>query len=330
MRIVFAGTPDYAVPSLRAIHALAPWHEVVAVVTQPDRPKGRSGEASPPPVKAAALELGFPDSAIFQPPSFNRSDHLAALRALKPDLFCIIAYGGLLKDEALALPAKYPLNAHASLLPKHRGAAPIQAALLAGDSETGVCIMKMVRALDAGPVMWRERLIVRPTDTAGTLHDALAELSARGFVEAIAIVETGTERFESQDDAQSTYAPKLDKDTGTLDWSREAAYLERFVRAMTPWPGAWTEAHAAEGKPIRLRVARATPTGDPRPAGAKPGCAWVAGIGSKSERWCVACGSGTLELLDVQPAGKQAMPVAAFLRGAGRAMREGARLGACV
>lgn len=321
MKIVFAGTPDYAVPSLRALAGLAPEHELVAVVTQPDKPKGRSRAPTPPPVKAAALNLGVQAERIFQK-SINRPETLAALRALTPDLFCVVAYGGLLKKDALALPKKYCINAHGSLLPKFRGAAPIQAALLAGEAETGVCIMKMEEGLDTGPVLLRRVLRIEPDDTAGTLHDKLATLSAQSFVEALREISVGREQFEPQDHAQTSYAPKLSKDSGVLDWTKVAAFLERFVRAMTPWPGAWTTLLATDGlSRQRVRIAKAEPTsGTTGAAGTFTVTKLPSGAALE-----IFCTGGTLRVLVLQPEGKKEMPVEAFLNGAGRTFVYGGR-----
>ncbi|MCW8131210.1 MAG: methionyl-tRNA formyltransferase [Planctomycetota bacterium] len=318
MRIVFAGTPDYAVPSLRALAALAPAHEVVAVVTQPDRPKGRSKTPAPPPVKAAAQELGLPAERIFQK-SINKPETLDALRALAPDLLCVVAYGGLLKKDALALAKRFPINAHGSLLPLYRGAAPIQAAILAGDAETGVCIMKMEEGLDCGPVMLRRAIPIAPADTAGTLHDKLMALSAECFVEAVKLIAGGHAVFEEQDHARATHVTKLTKDSGTVDWSKDAACLERFVRAMSPWPGAWATLESSDGAARkRIRIAAAAVSeerGTPKS---------VAGRGEALE---VACGDGrVLRIVALQPEGSREMRAAEFLNGAGRAFGSGARM----
>lgn len=318
MRIVFAGTPEYAVPSLKALAALAPVHEVVAVVTQPDRPKGRSKIPTPPPVKAAALELGLPPERIFQK-SINKPETLEPLRALEPDLLCVVAYGGLLKKDALELAKRFPINAHGSLLPKFRGAAPIQAALLAGEAETGVCIMKIEPALDSGPVLLRRAIPIAATDTAGTLHDKLAALSAACFVEALELIAAGREVFVTQDHAQATHVSKLTKDSGTLDWSRDAAYLERFVRAMSPWPGAWTTFTSADGKTRkRVRMVKAEIADHGGESGA-----FMAGGGHIR----AACGDGrALRITLVQPEGSREMRVDEFLNGAGRAFAAGGRM----
>ncbi|MBI3828645.1 MAG: methionyl-tRNA formyltransferase [Planctomycetes bacterium] len=319
MRIVFAGTPDYAVPSLRALASLKPRHEIVAVVTQPDRPKGRSKVPTPPPVKAAALELGIPAERIFQK-SINKPDVLDALRALVPDLLCVVAYGGLLKKDALALAKRYPINAHGSLLPKFRGAAPIQAAILEGERETGVCIMKMEEGLDSGPVMLRRALPIEPEDTAGTLHDKLSALSAECFVEALGEIEAGQAKFEVQDHARATHVPKLTKDSGTIDWSKSAEYLERFLRAMSPWPGAWTAISTPDGKTRkRLRVASASVSENSSRA--------QGDVVAEKSAFVVTCGLGALRITCIQPEGAREMRVEEFLNGAGRAFAAGARMG---
>lgn len=314
MRIIFCGTPEYAVPSLRRLAAL-PGHEVLLVVSQPDRPKGRSDEPAPPPVAEAARALHLP---VLQPASFNSPDVLERLRGLQPDLFCVIAYGQLLKKAALAIPRLFPLNAHGSLLPKFRGAAPIQGALLAGDAETGVTIMRMERGLDKGPVLLARSIPVLPIETAGSLHDKLADLSAECFAEAIERVAGGGCAFTPQDDALATYSPKLEKTSGRMEWSREAAYLERLVRAMNPWPGAWTTAAAASGAPRqRLRVVTAVLSAPP------PGLPSAAGSGlavrdDHHAAFVVACGQGALRIQEVQPEGKRVMTAAEYLNGAGR------------
>ena len=292
MRIVFCGTPEYAVPSLRRLIALAPAHEVVAVVSQPDRAKGRSRIPTPPPVVEAARAAGIPNDRIFQPKSVNRPSVLAALRALSPDLLCVVAYGNLLKTEALALPKITSINAHGSLLPRHRGAAPIQAALLAGDAETGVTIMKVELALDSGPMLLKRTVPIRESDDAGTLHDTLATLSAECFAAAIEQIAAGTAQFAPQEETQATYAAKLEKTSGQIDWSKDAAFLSRFVRAMNPWPGAWTRIASGDldKRAMRIRIAKARPYSTPinisrpamqaPPSTITPNCASVAAMAS--------------------------------------------------
>lgn len=334
MRIVFAGTPEYAVPSLQALAGYGAGHQVVGVVTQPDRARGRSKQLMPPPVKVAARALGLNDDVIFQPKSINERATLDALRALAPDLLSVVAYGGLLKDEALALAKLYPINAHGSLLPRHRGAAPIAAAIAAGDAETGVCIMKMERGLDSGPVMVQREIVIQPDDTAGTLHDKLAALSATCFCDALRLIGEGHAHFAAQDESQATYAPKLSKDSGRLDWAKPAAVLERHVRAMTPWPGAWTTIAAPDGSaPKRLRVhgtalPKQPPARLPAPGEAEP-LETKDPQGREATALCAGCGDGgALLLFTVQAEGAKAMGVREFLNGAGRPYAGGCRLGA--
>jgi methionyl-tRNA formyltransferase len=322
MRIIFCGTPDYAVPSLRRLAALAPRHQVVGVVSQPDRPKGRSRMPTPPPVVLAARELGIPLESILQPKSINRPEILTTLRALSPDLLCVVAYGNLLKTEALALPKLFPINAHGSLLPRHRGASPIQGALLAGDTETGVTIMRMELTLDSGPMLLSHSVPIRPTDDAGTLHDTLSALSADCFVEAVEQIAAGNHQFTPQDESRVTYVTKLDKTSGQIDWNKDAAYLDRFIRAMNPWPGAWTRVTALDGsQALRVRVARATPESSSSGAA---GESRLEGVGDAAS-FLVACAAGSLRIQSVQPEGKREMSVAEFVRGSGKKFAPTAR-----
>lgn len=330
MRMVFAGTPDYAVPSLRALAGLKPRHEVVAVVTQPDRPRGRSKVPQSPPVKAAALALGIDPKHILQPPSVNEAATLKALRELEPDLLCVVAYGGLLKEEALTLAKLPPLNAHGSLLPKYRGASPIQAAIMAGDEETGVSIMKMEKGLDSGPVMLQREIPIHPHEMAGTLHDRLSALSATCFLDAIRLLEEGRGGvFAAQDASRVSYARKLTKDSGRVDWTREAVEQGRFIRAMTPWPGAWTalvEASDRGAAPLSVRIAQSDlGASTPSSQGREPGRAEVTQArqpadGEQAPCFSVLCGDRRwLNVFRVQVAGGKEMSVGQFLNGAGKA-----------
>lgn len=315
MRILFCGTPDYAVPSLQKLAALAPRHEVVGVVSQPDKPKGRGSKTpTPPPVVNAARALGIPSDRIFQPKSINKPDVLNALRALAPDILCVVAYGNILRKEALELGRYFPINAHASLLPKYRGAAPIQAALLSGDAQTGVCVMKMEAGLDTGPVLLRRVIPIQPGDTAGTLHDALAVLSADCFAEALELIAADAYTLHPQDDKQASYAAKLEKSSGQIDWTSSAEAIERLIRAMTPWPGAWTRVASTDGSfSQRIRIAQASLAPSEMAISVKP-----------SQTLLAACGDGRdLLISTIQPEGKREMTVADFLRGAGKALAGG-------
>jgi len=316
MRIIFCGTPEYAVPSLLALHAL-PGHTVVGVVSQPDRPKGRTQIPTPPPVVEAARKLSIPGIAILQPKSINNRVPLEKLRALQPDVLCVVAYGGLLKQDALSVPRLCAINAHGSLLPRHRGASPIQAALLAGDPETGVTIIKMELALDSGPMLLMRSFPIAPGDNAGTLHDKLAQLSAECFVESIQRLAAGNANFEAQNHALATYVTKLEKDSGRIDWTKPAPFLDRFIRAMNPWPGAWTSIGHPSGKPkMRVRISRAKMLKNSGESVA--GTAHV-DPAALSEGIPVGCGEGgTLLVQEIQPEGKREMSCAEYLRGAGR------------
>src|SRR6185437_5669609 len=236
MRIVFFGTPEFAVPSLRAL--LRERYEVVGVVTQPDRPQGRSRSTLvAPPVKAEAVAAQLP---VLQPARPLGDVFLAGLRRLEPDLAVVVAYGHILRSEVLTLPRLGMINVHASLLPRWRGAAPIQHAILAGETETGVSIMQMDAGLDSGPVLHRVATPIGPEETAGALADRLAELGATALVDALSLLTGGFARPAPQDPAGVTLAPKIDRDSARLEWRRDAASLARQVRAFDPAPGAWT------------------------------------------------------------------------------------------
>ena len=315
MRIVFMGTPEYAVPSLKALAASR--HDLVGVLTQPDRPRGRSSSPVPSPVKRCALELGIPPSAILQPERPNSAEIVAAIRAMAPDLYCVIAYGCILGEELLEVPRLFALNAHGSLLPKYRGAAPIQAALLAGEKETGVTLMRMVRRMDAGPVLVSRSVPIEDTDTSGTMHEKLAEVSARLFLEGLELIESGCARFVEQDESLATYAPRLDKNSGRLDFSRPAVELERAVRAFNPWPVAWADLRLVPSRGedrVRVHASRVVDAGrysagEPCRPGSLLACDGERGI-------VVACGDGTaLRLTRVQFPGRRVMDDVAAARG---------------
>ena len=297
MRIVFAGTPEFAVPSLRAAARKA---EIVAVYTQPDRPAGRGRGVQAPPVKLAALELGFP---VLQPETLKSELSRDALRALKPDLMVVVAYGLLLPQAILDIPEHGCWNVHASLLPRWRGAAPIQRAIEAGDRETGVCLMQMEKGLDTGPVLLSQRLPIGPDETAGELHDRLAELGAQTLGDGLGLLRAGMKPVaRPQPETGATYARKLDKSEAKLDWSEPAEVLARKVRAFNPWPIA--EAQLA-GERVRIHAAEAV-DGE---HDAAPGSV----LRAARDGIDVACGSGALRLLRLQREGGRVLPAADYL-----------------
>ena len=306
MRIVFFGTPEFAAVSLRAL--LRERFTVAGVVTQPDRPQGRSRSTLvPPPVKTLAVAEGLP---VLQPARPMGDLFLAALRHLEPDLGVVVAYGHILRREVLDLPARGLINVHASLLPRFRGAAPIQHAILAGERETGVSIMQMDEGLDSGPVLHRAATPIEEDDTAGTLTARLADLGAAALVEALSLLAAGAARAVPQDPAAATLAPKIDRAMARIDWSRDAAAVARQLRAFDPAPGAWT---LLGTEPLKLFSPRETDQVG------EPGLVLAAG-----QRLLIGCGSGALMVREVQPAGRSRMPVEAWVRG--RGIEAGSRL----
>jgi len=301
LRLLFAGTPDFAVPCLAAL--LDAGHEVIGVYTQPDRPAGRGRKLQMSPVKALALDRGIP---VYQPESLKRDpEAVEQLRALGADLMVVVAYGLLLPTSVLEAPRLGCVNVHASLLPRWRGAAPIQRAILAGDAETGVCIMRMEAGLDTGPVYHRVATPIDPRETGGTLHDRLAELGARALVEALPGIAEGSRAPDAQDDALATYAHKLSKDEATIDWSAPADAIERQVRAFDPWPVAQT---TLEGATLRIWSAEAE-SEDMAGDSAAPGTV----VGADRTGIRVATGAGRLCVTRLQPAGKKPMSAADYL-----------------
>src|SRR5512147_571289 len=235
MRIVFMGTPDFAVPSLEAL--LKSPDEVVGVVTQPDRPKGRGQVLTPSPVKQVALREHIP---ILQPTKMKDPDFLAALGAWKPDLIAVAAFGRILPPVILSLPPKGCINVHGSLLPKYRGAGPIQWAIINGETETGITTMLMDEGMDTGAMLLQEKIAIAPDDTAGSLSPRLAEVGGRLLVETLARLKAGTVVPQVQDHAQATMAPLLKKEDGAINWTVSATAIANRVRGLTPWPGAYT------------------------------------------------------------------------------------------
>ncbi len=297
-RIVFMGTPDFAV---QVLTALADAHQVVGVVTQPDRPAGRGRRLTASPVKQVALERGLP---LHQPRSLRTPEALAQLVEWSPDVIVVAAFGQILHQDVLDLPPHGCLNVHASLLPRWRGAAPVAAAILAGDQITGVTIMRMDRGLDTGPILAQREEPIRPDDTQATLEGRLARLGATLLVETLPAYLAGDLLPHPQPEEGVTYARQLRKEDGLLDWSLTAVELDRRVRAFAPWPGAFT---TWRGK--QLKVLRATPMPGWR-GDAPPGTVVALADGA-----AVATGEGALRLDEVQLAGKRTMDVVAFLCG---------------
>ncbi|TAN05831.1 MAG: methionyl-tRNA formyltransferase [Rhodanobacteraceae bacterium] len=300
MRLVFAGTPEFALPGLRA--CLAADAGVVAVYTQPDRPAGRGRKLAPSPVKQAAQTAGIP---VEQPESLKTPDAQQRLRKHAPDLIVVIAYGLILPRKVLAVPRLGCWNVHASLLPRWRGAAPIQRAILAGDAETGVCLMQMQAGLDTGPVLLSEATPIRADDTGGTLHDRLAELGSHVLADGLRRVVAGENLHPTpQPETGATYAHKLDKAEARLDFTQPARELERKVRAFDPWPVA--EAELA-GERVRVWGALALPSPESRVP--SPGSV----ISANKLGVDLACGEGVLRILKLQRAGGRVIGAADYL-----------------
>jgi len=300
-RIVFMGTPEFAVPVLAA---LAEHHDLVGVITQPDRPAGRGGAKAmpaPPPAKEAAVARGLP---VYQPQTLRAPEAVEQIAHWRPDVVVVAAFGQILRPAVLALPAYGCLNVHASLLPRYRGAAPIPAAILAGEPVSGVTLMVMDVGLDTGPILAQKEWPLAPDETTATLTGSLARLGARLVIEILPRWLADVIRAQPQDESQATWSRPLTKEDGLLDWSQPAIMLDRRVRACDPWPGAYTW---LEGE--RLRILRACPRAD-SPGQGLPGQIVATGTGIG-----VTTGQGTLELLEVQLAGKKALSAELFARG---------------
>lgn len=290
MRIVFMGTPDFAVPALEAVAAA---HEVVCVYTQPPRPAGRGKRDRPGPVHARAEALGLP---VRHPASLRSAETQEAFAALEADVAVVVAYGLILPQPVLDAPAKGCLNIHASLLPRWRGAAPIHRAIMAGDAETGVCIMRMEAGLDTGPVLLCERTPIGAEETTAELHDRLAAIGARAIVTALDSLDRLVPAPQPGDGV--TYAAKIEKAEARVDWTRPAAEVDRKIRGLSPFPGAWVEVAGERVKLLRSRLAEGR--GMP---------------GAVLSGFTVACGSGAVEITEAQREGKRPMPAAEVLRG---------------
>ena len=302
MVVVFFGTPQFAVPTLRRL--LDSPYSVAGVITQPDRPRGRGQKITHAPVKALALERGIP---VYQPDRLKPPEVADTLRAWHPDLGVVAAYGRIIPEHLLTIPRFGMINVHASLLPKYRGAAPVHRAVMSGDEHTGVTIMRVVKELDAGGMFAKVTRPIRPDETSDVVETALADMGAELLVTVVDQLASGTAREELQDETQATYAPRLTKEEGLIDWTQGASAIHNRVRGLYPWPHAYTFFNGM--RLIVLRSAVAT-----RTAGASASSPGTI-LGTTSEGIHVATGDGELALLEVQPEGRRAMLVHDFLLG---------------
>ena len=309
LRLVFMGTPEFAVPALQAL--LESEDTVVGVVCQPDKPAGRRLDLHAPPVKDCARAYAVP---VFQPPKIRTPEALEHLHGWRPDLIVVAAYGKIIPKTMLDLPPCGCINIHASLLPKYRGAAPMQWAIARGETHSGITIMQVSEELDAGDILLQKSVALRPDETGGSLHDTLAALGAQALVEALTLFKQGKLVATPQDQAAVTYAPLLKKEDGEIDWTRSAVSLERRIRAFHPWPSSYTWLGNKRLKILAVHLSTAE-------AAAAPGTI----LNRQDKALSVATGQGSLTLDRVQLEGKKAMPIAAFL--AGHDLKPGDRLG---
>jgi len=298
-KIIFMGTPEFAVPALKALHKNGLY--VTLVVTRPDRPKGRGRKVVPPPVKKAAISLGY---EVIQPASIRTAEFSDLITRHKPDIIVVVAFGHIIPKNILALPNLATINIHASLLPKYRGPAPIQWAVINGESETGITSMLMDEGLDTGDILLSSKIKIAPDDTSGTLHDRLADLGADLLIQTLKSFETGEIIPVPQDHTRATYAPLIKKSDGRINWGMPAETLEAFIRGMTPWPGAFTfhgdkRLIIFKAKPIIMDTAEA------------PGAV----IKGFPDELRVATGKGVLSVMEIQGASGKRLLIKDFLRG---------------
>jgi methionyl-tRNA formyltransferase len=301
VRVLYMGTAELACPPLAALHA-SPIAEVVGVVTQPDRPSGRKLKPQPSPVKQCALTLGLP---VIQPETLRTPEALKQLAAFEADLFIVTAYGQILPQTVLDLPTHGALNIHASLLPRHRGAAPIQWAILDGDAETGITLMRMDAGLDTGDMITTAKTSITKSDTAETLHDRLAEMGAALLIQSLPAFLGGTLVTVSQDDSQSTYARKITKQDGRIDWTQPATNIHSQWRALTPWPGIYTELPTEKNRLLKIQAT------DISPANGSAGEV----LSADENGVLVGCGKQSLNLIKLQREGGRPLNAAEFLNG---------------
>ncbi len=310
MRLVFAGTPDFAATALKAL--IAAGHTIVGVYSQPDRPAGRGRKLQPSPVKQVALDHEIP---VFQPETLKTAEAQKQLADLKPDVMIIAAYGLILPKAVLDIPTHGCLNIHASLLPRWRGAAPIQRAIAAGDSETGITIMQMDEGLDTGAMLLKSLTAIDTSDTGGSLHDRLAELGGKAIIKALELLKKGELTGEPQNDDLACYASKLSKTEGHIDWATDATAIERLVRAFNPWPGTYTD---LGDQRIRIHEARALVTD----SDAFPGTV----VHRDRDGIDIACGNGTLRITRLQLPGSRAQSVNDLINGGKELLMPGQEL----
>ena len=300
MRVVFLGSGDIGIPTLEWL-AAAPEIELAAVVTQPDRPAGRGLQLTPCAIKEKALTRGV---SPLQPSRIRAPEAVEQIAALRPDLLVVMAYGQILPQTLLDVPRLGAINLHASLLPRHRGAAPVHSAVLSGDRESGITVMWMDAGLDTGDILLQRACAVESTDTAGTLHERLAQLAPAALAEALELIRAGTAPHGKQEESVATYSPKLNRSSGKIDWNASASDIARRIRGLHPWPGCTAEFELAGGKRMAVKIHRAEPADGSVPAGTLAGPLEI-GCG----------GGGVLRLLEVQPAGGKKITAAEFARG---------------
>lgn len=302
MRIVFMGTPEFAVPTLKAL--VESGHTVVGVVTQPDKPRGRGQSLSPPPIKVLAESHGIP---VRQPEKIKAPGFLDVLKSWNPDCIVVTAFGRILPKSILELPPKGCINVHASLLPAYRGAAPIQWAVMNGETQTGITTMLMDEGMDTGDVLLQEIMTIRPDETAGELSARLAQLGGKLLVDTLRRWEAGTLVPRPQDHAKATYAPMLKKEAGNIDWTQPSQRIANTVRGLSPWPGTYTY---WESERLMIWKAQPVPSSGEQQGG-EPGAVVSMGV----NECLVATGGGLLAILELQPANKKRMSIEPFLRG---------------
>ncbi len=297
MKILFMGTPDFAAGSLKSL--IAAGYEISAVVTQPDRPKGRSGKPVFSPVKEVAVQAGIP---VLQPEKIKRPEETARLLEYPADIYVIAAFGQILSKEILEQPRLGCINVHASLLPRYRGASPIQRVILDGEKSTGITIMQMNEGLDTGDILYTKSIDLAPDETFETLHDRLMVLGGEALTEALPLIEAGKLTPVKQDDSLSCYAPLIKKEDGLIDWKRSSDEIYSQIRAFNPWPGAFTY---SSGRMLKIWEAQ------PVSGSGRPGEI----LGTDKDSFTVACGSGAMKILSLQPEGKKRMETSAYLLG---------------